>query len=221
MVNILIINSSPNKTKGKTEIVLEALKRGFSENSTITNIYLSDYKVQKCIKTQTCKIIKTQNYFKEKKIIKILNELAKADIIILGTPLYETGMTIDLHVILGLYTNENQDLMKINPEFFKLKKKNQKWVVVGTCLYPEISNVYKMNKDFEYLAKKSNAELILKIYRPRSDLLALLEDNIFIEKFLDTCTDISQKIELGITITNLEKEELHAEVMMDMPKIIF
>ena len=38
MTNILIINSSPNKTKGKTEIVLKALKRGFSENSTITKI---------------------------------------------------------------------------------------------------------------------------------------------------------------------------------------
>ncbi|WP_010237354.1 flavodoxin family protein [Clostridium arbusti] len=95
-MKILAINGSPRKNKNTATLLNKALEGAASHGADTELIHLYDYNYKGCVSCFACKIKNGKSYGKcgfNDDLTPILEKAAKADAIILGSPIYFQGVT--------------------------------------------------------------------------------------------------------------------------------
>ncbi|AGK97546.1 flavodoxin family protein [Clostridium pasteurianum] len=95
-MKILAINGSPRKNKNTATLLNKALEGAASHGADTELIHLYDYNYKGCVSCFACKMKNGKSYGKcgfNDDLTPILEKAAKADAIILGSPIYFQGVT--------------------------------------------------------------------------------------------------------------------------------
>jgi multimeric flavodoxin WrbA len=95
-MKVLAINGSPRKNENTATLLNKALEGAVSQGAETEIIHLYDYTFQGCVSCFACKVKNGKNYGRcavNDDLTPILEKTAKADAIILGSPIYFQGIT--------------------------------------------------------------------------------------------------------------------------------
>ena len=153
-MNVLLVNGSPRKNFNTAKLLNKALEGAISAGADVEIINLYDYTFQGCLSCFACKIksSKTNGLCAHKDELKpILAKAQKADVIILGTPVYYDYPTAQMRAFMERFMFP-VDTYMINPETQERIRFLDKIVTTGI--------IYTMNCP-EFLMKKIDYPTIL------------------------------------------------------------
>ena len=128
MSKILILAGSPRKG-GNTDRLVEAFVKGACDDNTIEIVSVADYKVNPCIGCNSCFTREENRCFQNDDMTKIYEKLAKADTVIIASPVYFYGISAQLKAIVDrLHTPMRNG--------FNIKKLGL--ILVGAAELPEL-----------------------------------------------------------------------------------
>ena len=100
-MNILILNGSPRKD-GVTSKMIEAFASGAKENGhDITVIQVGDKKIAGCMACEYCHTRGNGHCIQQDEMQEIYPELEKADMIVIGSPIYYHNMTGQMQCVIN------------------------------------------------------------------------------------------------------------------------
>ena len=220
-MKILAFNSSPRKNKGATDIVLDKFLEGTKDSGgNFEKVYLKDKKIEKCIGCFGC-WTKTPGkcIFKNDDMPEILDKMIAADVIVFATPLYHFGMSSYMRIMLEKtlpmvepFLIEDKELTK-HPK--RNKEKEEKWVIISVCGFPEIEHFQALNLCFEQNARSNEAKIIGKIYRPASE--ALISGAPVFKTYLENCYLAGKEVVEHGCVKENTQEELNKDFIMPKP----
>ncbi|WP_041955978.1 flavodoxin family protein [Sulfurospirillum arsenophilum] len=153
-MNVLLVNGSPRKNFNTAKLLNKALEGAISAGADVEIINLYDYTFQGCLSCFACKIkgSKTNGLCAHKDELKpILKKAQKADVIILGTPVYYDYPTAQMRAFMERFMFP-VDTYMINPETKERIRFHDKIVPTGI--------IYTMNCP-EFLMKEIDYPTIL------------------------------------------------------------
>lgn len=222
-MKILAFNSSPRKNKGATDIVLDKFLEGVKDaGGEVEKIYLNDKKINKCKGCFGC-WTKTPGkcVFQNDDMPEILEKMEKADIVVFATPLYHFSMTSDMKIImektlplLEPYLIKDKELTT-HPR--RNKEKQDKWVIISVCGFPEIDHFQSLDLNFEQIARAYKAKIIGKIYRPSSE--ALKSGAPVFNSYLKNCYLAGKEVIENGEVKKETQKKLYKDFIM--PKFLF
>jgi len=221
-MKLLAFNSSPRKSKGATDIILDKFFEGAKDaGGSCEKIYLSDKKISKCVGCFGC-WTKTPGkcVFQNDDMPEILNKIRAADIIVYATPLYHFNMSSDMKIMI------EKTLPLLEPFLIKDKEltthhkrdrdKEDKWVIISVCGFPEIEHFQALDLCFKQNARAHEAKIIGKIYRPSSE--ALKASAPVFKTYLKNCYLAGKEVVENGKITNKTQQKLYKDFVM--PKFL-
>jgi len=222
-MKILAFNSSPRKSKGATDIILNKFLEGVKDSGgEFEKIYLSDKKINKCRGCFEC-WTKTPGkcIFRNDDMPGILKKMDKSDVIVYATPIYHFGITSDMQKMLEKtlpliepFLIKDKDLTK-HPKRNKIKK--DKWVIISACGFPEIETFQSLDLGFQQIARVHDVQIIGKIYRPSSE--ALLANVSLFQSYLKKCYIAGKEVVENGVVTDKTQKELYKDFIM--PKFLY
>lgn len=223
-MKILAINSSPRKSKGATDIILDTFLEGVkSVGGGFKKIYLHDKKIKKCIGCFGC-WSKTPGkcIFQNDDMPSILKMMEESDIIVFATPIYHFGMTSDMKIMIEKTLPQLEPFLVKDKELtnhtIRNKTKKEKWVIISVCGFPEIETFQSFDLSFQQMARVYQAEIIGKIYRPSSEILT--KGNTYLLKtYLKNCYSAGQETILNGKISIKTQNKLFNDYVL--PKFMY
>ncbi len=194
---IVVLNASPRKTRGYTDLLARALVAGMESvnNNNVKYLHLEDYKFNSCTGCWSCWqksdgdcIFKNKDGHEE--LAAILDD---ADLIVYAFPLYADGMPgklknyFDRHVSsLFPYMMKGEHSV-CHP--VRRKNENQTLAILSLCGFPEIRHFEAVKQHFRALAHNDHRKVVAELVRPAimymfnnpmlTDLQGELLDNIY------------------------------------------
>lgn len=221
-MKILALNSSPRKNKGATDIILNKFLNGVKDaGGDIEKIYVYDKKIKQCQGCFNC-WTKTPGrcVCQDDDMPEILEKIEEADIIIFATPLYHFTITSGMKIMI------EKTLPLIEPFFVKdgeltthprrNKEKQQKWVIISVCGFPEIEHFQAIDLWFEQNARAHGAKVVGKIYRTSSE--AMKAGITLFKDYLDNCYLAGREIIENGQIQEDTQRKLYKDYIM--PKFL-
>lgn len=222
-MEILAFNSSPRKNNGATDIVLDKFLEGVKyAGGNIEKIYLADKKINKCCGCFGC-WTKTPGkcVFQNDDMPKILEKIENADLIIYATPLYHFNMSSDMKIMIERtlplmepYLIKDKDITT-HPR--RNKNKQDKWVIISVCGFPEIEHFQALDLCFEQNARAHKSEIVGKIYRPSSE--ALKSGAPLFKTYLRNCYLAGKEVMENGKIDEETQKNLYKDFVM--PKFLY
>lgn len=223
-MKILAFNSSPRKNNGATEIILNKFLEGAKDaGADCETIYLSDKKINKCKGCFGC-WTKTPGkcLFQNDDMPEILQKIENTDIVVFATPLYHFNMSSDMKIMMEKTLPLLEPFLIKDKELTKHPKRNkdkeEKWVVISVCGFPEIQHFQALDLCFEQNARAHNAKIIGKIYRPSSEALKNGAEPMF-KSYLKNCYLAGKEVVDNEKITDETQKKLYKDFIM--PKFLF
>lgn len=102
-MNVLAINGSPRKNWNTATLLTKALEGAASQRASTEIIHLYDHHYQGCISCFACKLKDGKSYGKcamQDELTPILEKIANADAVILGSPVYFHGVTGEMRSLI-------------------------------------------------------------------------------------------------------------------------
>ncbi|MFH1188260.1 MAG: flavodoxin family protein [bacterium] len=222
-MKILAFNASPRKNNGATDIVLNKFLEGAKDaGGEIEKIYLADTKIIKCKGCFSC-WIKTPGkcVFQNDDMPEILRKMEEADIVVYATPLYHFNMASDMKIMIEKTLPISEPYLIRDKEITthprRNKVKQDKWVIVSVCGFPEIEHFQALDLCFEQNARAHKAKIVGKIYRPGSE--ALKTGAPLFKKYLANCYLAGKEVVGSGEISETVQQELYKDFVM--PKFLF
>ena len=101
MKNLLVLNGSPRK-KGNTSILSEYLLNHVSDKFKTEQLFLYDYTINPCIDCRACKVDNLDCILGDG-MHEVYSKIDKADVIIIGTPIYWFGPSAQTKMLLDRF----------------------------------------------------------------------------------------------------------------------
>lgn len=100
-MDVIIINSSPNKDKGNTAVILAPFLEGIEEEGAETEIcYTKDLNIQPCMGEVSCWMKTPGKCILDDDMSWLAPKAIKADILVLATPVYCNGINTHMQMFL-------------------------------------------------------------------------------------------------------------------------
>jgi len=102
-MNVLAINGSPRKAWNTATLLTKALEGAASQGASTELIHLYDHNYKGCISCFACKLKDGKSYGKcavQDELTPILEKIANADAVILGSPVYFHGVTGEMRSLI-------------------------------------------------------------------------------------------------------------------------
>jgi multimeric flavodoxin WrbA len=215
MTGILAFNASPRKERSTTDILMNKFIEGATEVHALTNkFYVVDLDINGCKSCFDC-WWKTPGKCVQKDDMEwILPSITKADILLLGSPIYGRNITHYLQRFLERtfpLTVPEMYIKKGTTHHPSRVRKFPKMVLASTCGFPDISNFHIVKQ----LYPKA-----LNIFLPAAQLLFDEKGREYLSEFLQNIEIAGSILGRGEDIPDDLKEKLVFEYPDDMKKQI-
>ena len=127
-MNIVILSGSPRKG-GNTEILAESFAQGASSKHNVDFISVRHYHINPCIGCNSCFKRDDQSCIQKDDMQTVYDKLAKADMLVVASPVYFYGISSQLKALIDRCHNPLRDSFKI---------KKVALLLVGAATLPEL-----------------------------------------------------------------------------------
>ena len=127
-MNILILAGSPRKG-GNTDLLVEAFEKGVSQKHSVEKVSVHDCKVYPCMGCNACFRNEDHTCCQKDDMARIYKKLAKADMLVIASPVYFYGLSAQLKTIIDRCHNPIRDSFHI---------KKAALLLVGAASLPEL-----------------------------------------------------------------------------------
>ena len=214
-MKILVFNGSPRKSKGTTDILLEAFIEGAKESGAeVEKHHIVDLNIGGCRGCFNCWWVTPGKCVQRDDMDKLLPAIADADIMLLGTPIYGRNVTHYVQRLMertfsfSLPEMVVQEGETLHPGRIR---KFPRLVFVATCGFPDTSN-------FDIV--RALYQMALPILLPAAQLLLYEEGKKQLSGFLQAIRNAGQKLAAGDELTQELKDNLIVEFSDEMKQQI-
>jgi len=214
-MKLLVFNGSPRRSKGTTDVLLEAFIEGAkSSGADVEKHHIVDLDINGCRGCFNCWWVTPGKCIQRDDMDELLPSIAEADVMVLGTPIYGRNVTNYLQKLL-----ERTFVFSL-PEMVTRGGETQhpgrvskfpRLVLVATCGFPDTSN-------FDIV--RALYPMALHIFLPAAQLFFYNEGKKHLSGFLQAVRIAGEKIAAGEDLTEEMKDQLIVEFSDEMKKQI-
>lgn len=187
----LVLSSSPKRETGNTELILAPFVKGMRDAGAHVELHYTDaLDVKPCRGELHCMFCTPGRCFQEDDGNWLAERAREADALVLASPLYASGMTGTMKVVLDRLT-----ALLVNPEFSVLDghtfhprrwgERTHNLVLVSSCAMWEVEKFDPLVAQMEALGKDSEiVEYVGALLRPHSEMFRGML------KFSKRCRDV-------------------------------
>lgn len=177
----LIINGSPNKSKGITSYFSAPFVKGLIEAGAIVEtLYTSEIKIAPCSGKLICWKREDHSCYHRDYMKYVINKIEEADLLIFATPIHSDGVT-------GTLKNLFDRLLPLKEAIFTEKNGRDRHVgritskmpyllLISTCGFYEIENFIPILNHIRALCDNYNFKYSGSLLRPHSLLYRILDN---------------------------------------------
>ena len=214
-MKILVFNGSPRKSKGTTDILLEAFIEGAKESGAeVEKHHIVDLNIGGCRGCFNCWWVTPGKCVQRDDMDKLLPAIADADIMLLGTPIYGRNVTHYVQRLMERTFSFSLPEMVVQEGETRHPGRIRKFprlVFVATCGFPDTSN-------FDIV--RALYQMALPILLPAAQLLLYEEGKKQLSGFLQAIRNAGQKLAAGDELTQELKDNLIVEFSDEMKQQI-
>lgn len=170
-MKVIAINSSPNKDKGNTSLILDPFLKGMKEEGAEVEIYYtSDLKIKPCLADHTCQLKTPGKCIQDDDMRWLLPKLSGADVWVWASPVYDDGVTGPMKMLMDRMIPGASPFLEIREGRLRHvplgNGKPKKMIVVSNCGFPEMETFDPMLGHLKAFCANANAELAGAVLRP-------------------------------------------------------
>ena len=193
-MKVLVINGSPRKDRGHTGAALGLLVKGMEKGGgEVKTIYTRDLKIGDCRGCFNCWTNTPGKCIQEDDMAGVLELLADADLLILGTPVYVDGMTGSMKTLLDRFIPLIHGRFELRDDHcrhpLRAGVKAGKVALVSVSGFTEIDNFDPLVTHVKALSKNMNREYVGAIRRPVAWLMEGMEGKADISDILEAIVE--------------------------------
>lgn len=214
-MRVLAFNASPRKSKGTTDVLLEAFIDGAKKaGADVEKHHIVDLDIHGCRGCFNCWWVTPGKCVQRDEMDRILPAIVGADILLLGTPIYGRNVTsyaqtlLERAFVLGLPEMEVRDGETRHPSRVS---RFPRLVLVATCGFPDTRN-------FDIV--RALYPQALPILLPAAQLLLYDEGRKQLSGFLEAVRLAGEKIAAGEDLSPELKDKLIVEFSDEMKQAI-
>jgi multimeric flavodoxin WrbA len=204
-MKVLAFNSSPNKEKGNTALILTPFLKGLEDAGAQIDLhYTQNMKINPCQGDFTC-IMKTPGKcVQQDDMQQLYPKLREAHIIVFASPLYFDGITASMkNLIERLWVPCGTPFLELrnghtrHPNTNSAEEKKTKVVLVSNCGFWEIENFNPMIEHVKAICENINLEFAGALLRPHGPTLRMmLKMDIPVQDVLDAAKAAGRQLGL-------------------------
>lgn len=175
-MKVIVLNGSPHMDKGNTALILKPFIEGMKEAGADTRVYhTKSLNIKPCQGEYHCWFQKPGKCFLDDDMSMLLPEIARADILVLATPVYVDGMTGPLKNLLDRLIPIGQPVIALHnghsrhPDREGLK--NGKLVLVSNSGFWEMDNFDPLLAHVRAISKNLGRSFAGALLRPHGPAL--------------------------------------------------
>jgi multimeric flavodoxin WrbA len=194
-MKVLAINSSPNKDKGNTALILEPFLEGMREEGAEVEIYYTrDLKIKPCLADHICQLKTPGNCIQDDDMKWLLPKIGEADVWVWASPVYDDGVTGPMKMLMDRMVPGASPFLEFREGRLRHvplgKGKPKKMVVVSNCGFPEMETFDPLLTHITAFCANANAELAGTIIRPAGPVFKkMLEKGAPVKDILQATKD--------------------------------
>lgn len=193
-MKVLAINSSPNKDKGNTALILNPFLEGMKEEGAEVELhYTKDLNINPCNADVSCWMKTSGKCILDDDMSWLAPKAIKADILVLATPVYCDGINSHMQMFLerllprGLPSIELREGHTRHPH---REVTRGKLVLVSSCGLWELDNFDPMIAHIKAYCRNADLEFVGAILRPHG---------IFLKRMLEKGAPVEDVLEMART----------------------
>lgn len=214
-MKLLVFNASPRKSRGTTDVLLEAFIEGArSSGADVEKHHIVDLEINGCRGCFNCWWVTPGNCVQRDDMDRLLPTIAEADVMLLGTPIYGRNVTHYLQKLLErTFVFTLPEMVNRGGETQHPGRVNRfpRMILAATCGFPDTSN-------FDIV--RALYPMAIPIFLPAAQLLLFEEGKKQLSGFLQTVQLAGEKIAAGEDLTEEMKDELIVEFSDEMKREI-
>lgn len=210
-MKVLAFNASPRKSRGTTDVLMEAFIEGAKEaGAEIEKHHVVDLDINGCLSCFSCWWKTPGKCVHRDDMDWILPKIPEADILLLGTPVYGRNTTHYLQRLLERTFSFSLPEMQVKDGETTHPGRIRKFpqlVLCATCGFPDLSNFGIVRALYP-----QGVHILL----PAAQMLFYEEGREFLADFLESIKLTGQKMADGMEIPSSLREELVVEFSDEM-----
>ena len=199
-MKVLAINSSPNKDKGNTALILGPFLDGMKEAGAEVELYYTrNLKINPCYGDFSCWTREGGKCSQDDDMAMLDPKIRGADILVLATPVYCDGVTGPMKNLLDRTVPQVQPFFEVRDNHIRHplqgNVKESKIVLVSNCGFWEADNFDPMIAHIKAYCKNAKAEFSGALIRPHGPALKeMLEMGMPVKDVIDACKDAGRQL---------------------------
>jgi len=194
-MKIVAINSSPNRDKGNTALILNPFLEGIKEEGAEVEIYYTkDLNISPCIGDHTCQIKTPGECILEDDMKWLFSKINEADVWVWASPVYCDGVTGQMKILMDRMIPGAQPFLEMRDGRLRhlplVEGKPKKMILVSSCGFPEMETFDPMLAHMKAFCANANAEFAGALLRPNGPILkGMLEKGAPVKDILEAAKD--------------------------------
>lgn len=226
-MKIVAVNSSPNKNKGNTALILNPFLEGMKEGGAEVEIYYTrDLKINPCLADHTCQL-KTPGICVQDDDMKwLFSKINKADVWVWASPVYCDGVTGPMKILMDRMVPGAQPFIEMRDGRLRHlplgEGEPKKMILVSSCGFPEMETFDPMLAHMKAFCANANAEFAGALLRPSGPVLkGMLEKGASVKDIFEAAKDAGSQFVLegkisGETLNIISRPLIPVEMFMQM-----
>jgi multimeric flavodoxin WrbA len=176
-MDVIAVNSSPNKDQGNTALILRPFLEGLKEAGIESEVfYPADMDIAPCQGDWDCWRSGSGTCRQDDDMAPLLKRIDRAEIVVLATPLYAGGVNGPMKNFMDRMTPRSNPFFEIRDEHCRHPARTfgqpAKFVLVSTCTFWELDNFNPMVAHIRNFCDNCGHELAGALLRPHAEALA-------------------------------------------------
>jgi multimeric flavodoxin WrbA len=199
---VLVINSSPNKDKGNTAVILNPFLDGIKEEGAKVEIYCTkDLNIQPCMGEVSCWMKNPGKCILNDDMSWLAPKAIKADIIVLATPVYCDGINTHMQMFLERLLPRAMPSIELREGHTRHPHReitHGKLVLVSSCGLWELDNFDSMVSHIKAYCRNADLEFAGALLRPHALFLKrMLEQGAPVKDVIETARESGRQLVKG------------------------
>jgi multimeric flavodoxin WrbA len=218
-MKILAINSSPNKDKGNTSLILNPFLDGIKEEKNdIELYYTSDLKINPCQGDFGCWFITPGQCIQNDDMNLLNTKISRADVLILASPVYCDGVTGPMKTLMDRTIIQTKPFFEIRDNHLRHpirgKEKQAKIVLVSNCGLWEMDNFDPLLTHIRAFCQNSHNEFAGALLRPHGPALKVMIDmGMPVNDVLDAAKEAGRQLVMDGEISDKTLSRVSRELL--------
>lgn len=193
-MRVLAINSSPNKDKGNTAVILDPFLEGIKEGGADVEIYYTnDLNIQPCKGEVSCWMKTPGKCILDDDMSWLAPKAIAADILVLATPVYCDGINTHMQMFLERLLPRAMPSIELREDHTRhphREIKQGKLALVSSCGLWELDNFDSMLSHIKAYSRNADLEFAGALLRPHALFLKrMLEQGAPVKDVIETARE--------------------------------